>query len=290
MFRLVAASEAIREAVPAGLVPFFLAVTALGGSKFLMVGLSVTYWNAESRRRELVTLVGVAFVAVSATLALKYWFGLPRPPAGVRPTDLDPSPVGFPSGHAVAATTVYGGLLLAFDRYREPVWVGAAGAMIALVGLSRVALGVHFLGDVVAGIAVGLAMLGLLAVALDRPSGPTVVFATAVVCALPAAVLATETGDAALALGGSVGGTVAARWRTRADRFRSLPERAGVSVAGVAFVVAVIAVVETLEGVLAAAALFATAAVVYAVLVAGIVAVPSLVGRVDAFGTANAAE
>jgi len=143
MYRLVEASAAVREAVPAELVPVFWVVTALGSANFLMFGLSLAYWNDRRRRRELLAVISVAFVAASVTLALKYWFDLPRPPAAVQRYPIEPSAVGFPSGHAIAATTVYGGALLAFDRVRDPRAVLGVGTLVALIGLSRVVLGVH---------------------------------------------------------------------------------------------------------------------------------------------------
>jgi membrane-associated phospholipid phosphatase len=282
MFRLVATSEVIRDAVPAELVPLFGLVTVLGSAKFLMVGLSLAYWNDQSRRRELLTVVGVAFVAVSLTLALKYWFGLPRPPAAVRRVATDPSPVGFPSGHAIAATTVYGGTLVALDRHRDPALLAGTGVLVGLVGLSRVVIGVHYLGDVLAGFAVGLVMVGAVAVALDR--GPSVVFGLAVVCAVPAVILTTAPGDAALAAGGSVGGLAGSLWRTRAERFRSRTERAALTAGGVAFVAVAIVVVETVEP-----ALIPTA-VANLGLVVGIVALPALVGRFDGVGGTSTAD
>lgn len=282
MFRLVAASEAIRGAVPGDLVPVFGLLTVLGGAKFLMVALSLAYWNDQSRRRELLTVVAVAFVAVSVTLALKYWFGLPRPPAAVRRVAADPSPVGFPSGHAIAATTVYGGTLVALDRYRDPLFLAGTAALVSLVGLSRVVIGVHYLGDVLAGVAVGLVMVAVVAVALDR--GPSVVFGLAVVCAVPAVLLTTEPGDAALAMGGSVGGLAGATWRTRAERFRSRAERVAVTVGGAGFVGAAIAVVETVEP------LFLPTAAANAALAFGIVALPSLVGRFGGLDGSTAAD
>jgi len=273
MFRLVEASAAIREAVPAELVPVFWVVTALGSAKFLMIGLSLAYWNDQRRRRELLAVVSVAFVAVSVTLALKYWFGLPRPPAAVQRYPIEPSAVGFPSGHAIAATTVYGGALLAFDRHRDPRALVGVATLVALIGLSRVVLGVHYLGDILAGFAVGVVMLGVLAVALDR--GVAVVFGLAVALSVPAVLVTTDTGDAALALGGSVGGLAATLWRSRSERFRSRAERVLVNVAGVGFVGSAILVAETVEPMLV------TAAAVNLALAFVIVALPSLVGRVD---------
>ncbi|PSP71472.1 phosphoesterase PA-phosphatase [Halobacteriales archaeon QH_8_67_27] len=273
MYRLVEASAAVREAVPAELVPVFWVVTALGSANFLLFGLLLAYWNDRRRRRELLAVISVAFVAVSVTLALKYWFGLPRPPAAVQRYPIEPSAVGFPSGHAIAATTVYGGALLVFDRVRDPRAVLGVGTLVALIGLSRVVLGVHYLGDVLAGFAVGVAMLAVLAVALDR--GVTVVFGFAVALSVPAVLMTTDTGDAALALGGSVGGLAATLWRTRSERFRSRAERALVNVAGMGFVGLAILVAETVETMLVA-----TAAVNLA-LAFVIVALPSLVGRLD---------
>jgi membrane-associated phospholipid phosphatase len=70
----------------------------------------------------------------------------------------------FPSGHAVAATVFYGALCsLALRRLRHPLAralaLAAAVAMVLLVCFSRVYLGAHYLSDVVAGVAVGLAWL-----------------------------------------------------------------------------------------------------------------------------------
>jgi hypothetical protein len=96
--------------------------------------------------------------------------------------------------------------------------------------------------------------------------------------------LATEPGDAALATGGSVGGLVGATVRSRAERFRSGAERAAVTVGGVVFVGAAVAVVETVEP------LFLPAAAANAALAFGIVALPSLVGRFDGFGRSTAAD
>ncbi|MFC7196018.1 hypothetical protein ACFQL4_17570 [Halosimplex aquaticum] len=84
--------------MPSELAPLFWVITILGSAKFLMVGLSLAYWNDQRRRRELLAVISVAFVAVSVTLALKYWFGLPRPPAAVQRYPIEPSPSGSRAG------------------------------------------------------------------------------------------------------------------------------------------------------------------------------------------------
>ncbi len=72
----------------------------------------------------------------------------------------------FPSGHAVAATC-FCGLLVAmvFSASRDMRWRALAAStailLVILVGFSRIYLGVHYLSDVLAGFAEGLAWLAL---------------------------------------------------------------------------------------------------------------------------------
>ena len=69
----------------------------------------------------------------------------------------------FPSGHAFTSTAMYGALLLVFlpaipKRFRP--WAFAAYAtLVAAIAFSRLALGVHFVSDVVGGIVLGAAWL-----------------------------------------------------------------------------------------------------------------------------------
>jgi len=281
MFRLVEASAVIREAVPPELVPVFWAITALGSAKILMIGLSLAYWNAERHREELLSVISVAFLATSVTLALKYGFDLPRPPEAVRHYPIEPSPVGFPSGHAIASTTIYGGMVLAFDRYRDAKTVLGVGVLVSLISLSRVVLGVHYLGDILAGFAVGLVMLGVVAVAVER--GPTLIFGLAVLCSIPAVAVTTETADAALAVGGSVGGLAATVWHTGSVDFRSRVERLVLNGLGLGVIGLSILLVELLGTLLLAAT------VVNVGLVFSIVAMPALIGRFDGLAGASTA-
>jgi undecaprenyl-diphosphatase len=62
-----------------------------------------------------------------------------------------PSDSSFPSGHTAAA---FGGAWLLARHY--PRWAPAAYGVAALVGLSRVYLGVHYLSDVAIGAAAGV--------------------------------------------------------------------------------------------------------------------------------------
>ncbi|HEX2700591.1 MAG TPA: phosphatase PAP2 family protein [Acidimicrobiales bacterium] len=69
----------------------------------------------------------------------------------------------FPSGHAMSSTIAYGALLLVLlpalpARARRPV-VGGGAVLVLAIGFSRLALGVHYISDVLGGYALGLAWL-----------------------------------------------------------------------------------------------------------------------------------
>jgi membrane-associated phospholipid phosphatase len=69
----------------------------------------------------------------------------------------------FPSGHAQAATVGCGILVLIFlpvvSRRSRPWLYVAACLVVGLIGFSRIALGVHFVSDVVGGVIIGTAWL-----------------------------------------------------------------------------------------------------------------------------------
>lgn len=76
----------------------------------------------------------------------------------------------FPSGHATTSAMVYGFLAFLLSRglrrrWRAPL-LAAAAVLVALIGLSRIYLGVHWFSDVIAGFALGLAWITLLAAAV----------------------------------------------------------------------------------------------------------------------------
>jgi membrane-associated phospholipid phosphatase len=206
VYRLRTASQGIREVTPPALTEVFALVTELGGVPVLAT-LLVTLYLFDDRETTSV-VIGYALVALAVTVALKDGLGLPRPPVSARAVPVEPGSHGFPSGHAVASTVVYGGLALVRSQRRL---AAVAAVLAALVGLSRVVIGVHYLGDVLVGHVVGLAVL----VGLWRSVGPRADRAC-LVAAAAAAVAAVLTGASAaslLALGASVAGAVAFRER-----------------------------------------------------------------------------
>jgi membrane-associated phospholipid phosphatase len=78
--------------------------------------------------------------------------------------------MSFPSGHAQSAIVAYSVLLLVLHPRARPVRVAAviaAGVMVVAIGFSRVALGVHYVSDVLAGYALGAAWVVAMAAAFD---------------------------------------------------------------------------------------------------------------------------
>jgi membrane-associated phospholipid phosphatase len=84
---------------------------------------------------------------------------------------------GYPSGHVMGATLLYGGIIWLAGRTmrqglpRRLVRTIAAG-LILVTALGRVATGAHWPSDVVGGLLWGTTGLLLLALAVEHPSGP----------------------------------------------------------------------------------------------------------------------
>jgi membrane-associated phospholipid phosphatase len=92
-----------------------------------------------------------------------------------RPVLPDPvahaSGLSFPSGHAQSAVVWAGVLLLVFapmlEGRRRVVAIAAAVCWVLAVGFARVALGVHFVSDVIAGYVLGAAWVIAMAAAFN---------------------------------------------------------------------------------------------------------------------------
>lgn len=269
MYRLTDLSWLVWRRVPEWTAGPLGAVTALGGASFLLFALSLLYWLDD--RRSTAALVSYAFVALAVVVAVKTALGLARPPGTVRLIPLENDPYGFPSGHAVAAVVVYGGLITLRNRLTDRRAVAAVAAVVAMVGFSRVALGMHYVGDVVAGTVLGVSLLALCSrVVADDPTRG---FALAAVVSVPALLVTALGPEALLAFGGSVGGAVGSRAVDALSELRSRLHGAVLTAVGVPYV---FGVDELAEG-LTEPALVVLA---YAVLVAGILALPVVVGRV----------
>jgi membrane-associated phospholipid phosphatase len=116
---------------------------------------------ADLRCRRSIPLAGAAgtvAILLGSVLsgAIKEVVGRDRPPLddpGVTALSSLPDTPSFPSGHATTAFAAAAAVGVFYPRLRLPLY-----ALAALVGLSRIYLGVHFTLDVVAGTALGIAL------------------------------------------------------------------------------------------------------------------------------------
>ena len=77
----------------------------------------------------------------------------------------------FPSGHSFGSIVCYGAILLVFlpaarGRWR-PAFLAVIATLVAVIGISRILLGVHYLSDVVGAWALGVTWLGVTAFAFE---------------------------------------------------------------------------------------------------------------------------
>jgi membrane-associated phospholipid phosphatase len=144
-------------------------VTELGGTYFVIVAL-VAVALFEYRRIPnrwvpvfLVTVVAGEIILINT---IKEILDRVRPTFNPIAETLGPS---FPSGHSGLAAAFYAAAALALARKRSPrtraLLAGGAVAIAVGVACSRVLLGVHWMSDVIAGLAFGWGWFGICAIA-----------------------------------------------------------------------------------------------------------------------------
>lgn len=149
-------SPALNEAITA--------YTDVGGPVGMPVlaGSAVAVLVAVRRRWTPVVLVGLTAVgALAMTVVGKDWIGRMRPPTTMAVPPYEESP-SFPSGHtlnaaALVTVIIYLVLIWTTATWQRVVAITVGGLFIVTMGLSRVFLGHHWLTDVIAGWALGLA-------------------------------------------------------------------------------------------------------------------------------------
>ena len=131
----------------------FKGLTFLGNEEFFLLFLPIAYWTW--RKREMQRLTFLLLIAFAINALLKNAFGLPRPPETMHLVHAEG--FGLPSGHAQGAIVLWGYFALVTQKR----WLRISlGMLIFGIALSRVYLGIHFPGDVLAGLTIGGAWLG----------------------------------------------------------------------------------------------------------------------------------
>ena len=144
------------------------AISFVGKPIFLsLVVILPTLWLLRKQEvRVAIFLVVTVITGALVDTILKAAIGRPRPTVSGGP----PQAFGnsFPSGHSMASLITYGAFMLVVLPYM-PKWsrrpaITFTTLLVLAIGFSRLALGMHFLSDVIAGFLFGIAWL-LIAVA-----------------------------------------------------------------------------------------------------------------------------
>ena len=147
-------TEVLRDLFPWA-KDFFRLITELGSNAIYLAVILVMFWGINKKAAKV-----TAFVVIGSSI-LNYWFKTilkhPRPDSSLWLASA--SNYSFPSGHTQSAATFYGWLSIKIKRW----WMFIAGTtLIFLVGISRIYLGVHWLGDVLVGWGIGLTIIILI--------------------------------------------------------------------------------------------------------------------------------
>lgn len=123
------------------------------------------------RRAAALFLLASFWGALVLETVFKHWYGRPRPELVPHATRVFTT--SFPSGHATVSAAVCLALVLLLaqggsERRFRMFAAGSAACLIALTGVSRVYLGVHWPTDVAAGWALGIGWVGLCRAVLAR--------------------------------------------------------------------------------------------------------------------------
>lgn len=240
--RGIGLTDVLQRQAELPLVVLFALITQLGDVWFLFLlggvlyvgGSSVPGWGLDRRRGLFVLALVITYVALIGVF--KSVFAAPRPLGAGKPPALGWIPSvfevlfadittaagpGFPSGHALGSTMVWGGLALVYHRGTYRGRFGVAGVIVALVSVSRLVLGVHYFVDVLAGIVLGVITLGVLYRVAESGTAPGRVLLASIAIGL-VGIFASLGFESVAALGAAIGGWGA--WRSFAG---TVPDHPG---------------------------------------------------------------
>ena len=173
--RNVGVTETLAGQVPDALIPVLVVVTFFGSPTFFALAAPVVsavgYRRAVFDRRTAFRFLAIVAFVIGATELLKNGLAIPRPPESLHRIAEDG--FGFPSGHATVTTGTLFGLVAVLEGRAKTWHLVAAGGWAVVIAATRVLLGVHYVGDVVAGFLVGLSVAGIALALTSRTLGGT---------------------------------------------------------------------------------------------------------------------
>ena len=147
-------SDRMRIAEKPGLLRTLAAILAHSGdSWFWLAGLGLEWWLGAEKWKQLSLVLIIAILLTALVVfGVKLLVRRKRPEGEWGKFYRQTDPHSFPSGHSVRAM-----MLAVVVLGLGPLWLGLLLLPWAvLVGLARVAMGVHYLSDVLAGMLLGL--------------------------------------------------------------------------------------------------------------------------------------
>lgn len=210
--RDIGITEILRETLPEWTIPVFESATYFGDLWVVLAVLGAVgitdLWRGitNEARSTLLTdrtayFIGSVLGGLALIVIVKTTFALPRPPTRLHVTPR--AGFGFPSGHTMAATILWGGFVIWGRLGSRRIRIVASSLLIGLVAVSRLALGVHYLVDVIASIGFGM---GYLLIARRSTShGPSLLFGGVVGLGVIAIVVSGASRDGQLAFIGTIG-------------------------------------------------------------------------------------
>lgn len=146
-----------------GAITALEAVSFLGKPIFLLFAIGLPgLWVLRHGGRKLAVFLAVTCIGGGIVdTIVKVAVGRPRP--DVDEPLIEAFGKSFPSGHSMQAVVCYGALLLVLlplvDRRWRPAAIAGTVLLALAIGFSRLALGVHFISDVLGGYVLGAAWL-----------------------------------------------------------------------------------------------------------------------------------
>lgn len=178
--------EGLTGARSEGVSGFLAVVSAVTGPVVLpvVVLVAAVVWGRWGRSWwQAALLAGAMILSTLVSVTLKAVVARPRPPVDAMLVPGSESTYSFPSGHTIGTATflLVAAYLLWVPRPTVAWLLGGLGAVaggVVLVALSRLYLGYHFVTDVVASMALAVAVLGVV-VTVDRRRAARAAAATA---------------------------------------------------------------------------------------------------------------
>ena len=130
---------------------FMLFFTQLGTAKYVtLICISLFFFSKKGALLPEIVTIG-CLLTIPVGIILKKIIKRVRPNISRLVEEPDHS---FPSAHALAAATLYGGILLTYSHSNTLIFIAVfllCLSLIFLIGYSRVYLGIHYLSDVLGG-------------------------------------------------------------------------------------------------------------------------------------------